>query len=109
MSRGRVFEWLWRFKEGCQSVNSDPRSERPSTSRSEDKITQVKDVVRSDCRLTVREITQECHISVELRDEILRKDLNIHLVSAKSLRISNFNDWQHHLICFNVQATIRSS
>ncbi|GFU43985.1 protein GVQW3 [Trichonephila clavipes] len=33
MSRARVFEWLRRSKEGRQSVNSDPRSGRPSTSR----------------------------------------------------------------------------
>ncbi|GFV72222.1 hypothetical protein TNCV_3354471 [Trichonephila clavipes] len=33
VSRARVFEWLRRLKEGTQSVNSDPRSRRPSTSR----------------------------------------------------------------------------
>ncbi|GFU45431.1 hypothetical protein TNCV_3625591 [Trichonephila clavipes] len=53
MSRARVFEWFRPFKEGRQSVNSGPRSGRPSTSRNEDKIAQVKAVVRSDCRLTV--------------------------------------------------------
>ncbi|GFW61676.1 hypothetical protein TNCV_3706111 [Trichonephila clavipes] len=56
MSRARVFEWFRRFKEGRQSVNSDPRSGRSFTSRNEDKIAQVKAVVRSDCRLTVPEI-----------------------------------------------------
>ncbi|GFV79276.1 HTH_48 domain-containing protein [Trichonephila clavipes] len=71
------------FKEGRQSVNSDPRSGRPSTSRIEDKITQVKAVVRSDRRLTVREIAQECQISVGSCDEILRKNLNMRRVSAK--------------------------
>ena len=38
MSCSQVFEWFWRFKEGCQSMNSDPRSGRPSTSRNEEKI-----------------------------------------------------------------------
>ncbi|GFX89925.1 protein GVQW3 [Trichonephila clavipes] len=83
MSRSRVFEWFRPFKEGRQSVNSDPRSGRPSTSRIEDKIAQVKAVVRSDRRLTVREIAQECQISVGSCDEILRKDLNMRRVSAK--------------------------
>ncbi|GFT66164.1 protein GVQW3 [Trichonephila clavipes] len=64
MSRVRVFEWFRPFKEGRQSMNSDPRSGRPSTSSNEDKIAQVKAVVRSDRRLTVREIAQECHIFV---------------------------------------------
>ncbi|GFX92122.1 protein GVQW3 [Trichonephila clavipes] len=53
MRRARVFEWFRLFKEGRQSVNNDPRSGRPSTSRDEDKIAQVKAVVRSDRRLTV--------------------------------------------------------
>ncbi|GFT95355.1 protein GVQW3 [Trichonephila clavipes] len=56
MSRARVFEWFRRFKEGCQSVNSDPRSGRPFPSHNEDNIAQVKVVVRYDRRLTVREI-----------------------------------------------------
>ncbi|GFX33051.1 HTH_48 domain-containing protein [Trichonephila clavipes] len=56
MSRARVFEVFQPFKEGRQSVNSDPRSGRPTTSRNEDKIAQVKAVVRSDRRLTVRDI-----------------------------------------------------
>ncbi|GFV25068.1 hypothetical protein TNCV_885341 [Trichonephila clavipes] len=95
-------------------IGSDSRSGRPSTSRNEDKIAQVKAVVRSDPRLTVQEIAQECHISVGSCDEILRKDLSMHRVSTSlshvfSLRISNSNDWQHRLICFKVQATIRSS
>ncbi|GFY14440.1 protein GVQW3 [Trichonephila clavipes] len=77
LSRALVFEWFLRFKEDRQSVNSDPRSGRPSTSRNEDKIAQVKVVVRSDHRLTVREIAQECHISVGSCDEILRKDLKM--------------------------------
>ncbi|GFY13981.1 mariner Mos1 transposase [Trichonephila clavipes] len=83
MSRARVFEWYRPFKEGRQSVNSDPRCGRPSTSRNEDKIAQVKAVVRSDRRLTVREIAQKCHISVGSCDEILRNDLNMRRVSAK--------------------------
>ncbi|GFX78088.1 protein GVQW3 [Trichonephila clavipes] len=83
MSRSRVFEWFRPFKEGRQSMNSDPRFGRPSTSRNEDKIAQVKAVVCSDCRLTVREIAQECHSSVGSCDEILRKDLNMRRVFAK--------------------------
>ncbi|GFX04117.1 protein GVQW3 [Trichonephila clavipes] len=83
MSRARVFEWSRPFKEGRQSGNNDPRSGRPFTSRDKDKIAQVKAVVRSDRRLTVREIAQKSHITVGSCDEILRKDLNMRRVSAK--------------------------
>ncbi|GFX97905.1 protein GVQW3 [Trichonephila clavipes] len=47
ISRARFFEWLRRFKARRQSVKSDPRSGRPSTSRNEDNIAQVKAVVHS--------------------------------------------------------------
>ena len=56
MSRAEVFAWFRRFKEGRQSVNSNPRSGRPSTSRNEEKIAQVKAVVCSDRHLTVQKI-----------------------------------------------------
>ncbi|GFU79594.1 protein GVQW3 [Trichonephila clavipes] len=78
-----VFDWFRRFKEGRQSVNSDPRSGRPSTSRNEDKIAQVKAVVCSDRHLKFREIAQESHISVGSCAEILRMDLNMRRVSEK--------------------------
>ncbi|GFX23892.1 protein GVQW3 [Trichonephila clavipes] len=83
MSHARVFEWLRLFKKGEESVNSDPRSGRPSTSRNEDKIAQVKAVMHSDRCLTVREIAQEWHISVGSCDEILRKNLSMRRKSAK--------------------------
>ncbi|GFY22807.1 HTH_48 domain-containing protein [Trichonephila clavipes] len=90
------FEWFQRFKEGRQSVNSDPRSGRPSTSSNEDKIAQVKAVVHSDHRLTIREIARECHISVGSCDEILRKVLNMRRVSAKFVPRLLTEDQQFH-------------
>ncbi|GFU10946.1 protein GVQW3 [Trichonephila clavipes] len=102
MTHARVFDGFRRFKEGRQSVNSDTRSGRPSTSRNEHKIAQVKAVGLSDHRLTVQEIAQECHISVGSCDEILRKDWNMRRVSAKFVP-------RLLLICFKEQATIRSS
>ncbi|GFW79741.1 HTH_48 domain-containing protein [Trichonephila clavipes] len=77
------FAFNGNASESRQSGNSDPRSGHPFISFNEDKIAQVKAVVHSDCRLTVRKIAQECHISVGACDEILRKDLNMRRVSAK--------------------------
>ena len=53
MSRSRVFEWHKRFKEGREEVEDDPRSGRPSTSRTDDNVERVRQMVRGDCRLTV--------------------------------------------------------
>ena len=54
MSRPRVFEWHKRFKSGRKEVEDDPRSGRPSTTKTDKNIVRVKQMVRSDRRLTIR-------------------------------------------------------
>src|SRR5579863_10004543 len=66
MSRTQVLDWIRLFKDGRESVESDPRSGRPSTSRNIDKVEQVRQLVRSDRRLTVREIGEDVGISKTL-------------------------------------------
>ncbi|XP_015903782.2 protein GVQW3-like [Parasteatoda tepidariorum] len=112
MSHARVFKKFRRFKEGRKSVDSGSRSGCPSTSRNEDKIAQVQAVVPSDRRLTVREIELECGVSIGSCDEILRKDLNMHRVSAKLVLRLLTEDQQFQrlaIFCLKVQETIRSS
>ena len=58
-SRLRIFEWCKRFKEGRENVEDDRRSGRPSTSRNEANVERVKQMVRDDRRLTVRQIADE--------------------------------------------------
>ena len=51
MSRTRAFEWHKRFKEGWEEVEDDPRSGRPSTSRTVNNIECVKQKVHTDRQL----------------------------------------------------------
>jgi len=60
MGRTQVFDWFRRFKEGRTSVESDPPSGRPSTSRNEEMIAKVRTIVCNNRRLTVREIADDC-------------------------------------------------
>ncbi|PNF23319.1 hypothetical protein B7P43_G17106 [Cryptotermes secundus] len=55
MSNSRIKEWYNRFKYGRTSVDSERRSGRPSTSRNENVIEQVRTLVVEDRRITVRE------------------------------------------------------
>ena len=71
MGSTQVFEWFRRFKEGRTSVERDPRSGRPSTSRNEEMIAKVRTIVRNNRRLTVREIADDCEISVGSCDAVL--------------------------------------
>ena len=79
MSRTRAFGWHKRFKEGREEIEDDPRSGRPSRSRTVDNIECVKQMVRADRRLTVRMIVEELSIN---------KDTVWTLSGASSLKIS---------------------
>ena len=50
--------------EGRTSVESDPRSGRPSTSRNEEMVAKVRKIFRNNRRLTVRDIADDGGISV---------------------------------------------
>jgi transposase len=62
MCRTQTYEWWKRFKEGRISVD-DPRSGRPSTSKTDDNVAEVPEVIRSNRRFTVREVAEEVSIS----------------------------------------------
>ena len=54
MSRIRVFDWHKQFVEGREDVEDDPKSGRPCTSTPDTNIEKVRQLVRSDRRLTIR-------------------------------------------------------
>ena len=72
MSRTQIFEWHKRFKNGRKEVEDDPKSGRPSTSRTDDNIARVKQLVRNDRRLTVRMIGEKLGLNRESVRKILR-------------------------------------
>jgi len=83
MGRSQMYYWFRRFKEGRTSVESDPRSVRPSTSRNEEMIAKVRTIFRNNRRLTVRETTDERGISVGSCHAILTDDLHMKRLRAK--------------------------
>jgi transposase len=58
-----VYKWLERFRNGCESVKDEERSERPSTSKTQENVERVSEMIRSNRRLTVREIYEDLNIS----------------------------------------------
>jgi len=83
MGRTQVFDWFSRFTEGRTSVENDSRLGRQSTSRNEEMIAEVRTVFRNNRRLTVREIADDCGISVGSCDVILTDDLHMKRVCGK--------------------------
>jgi len=54
VSRTQVFRWHKAFLDGHEIVEDEPRSGRPCTSKTDENMTKVRALVRSDRRLTVR-------------------------------------------------------
>lgn len=58
LSRAQVFQRFKTFSEGRKPTENEPRSGRPSTARIDKNVEKIRDVVRSDGRLTVKIIKE---------------------------------------------------
>jgi hypothetical protein len=64
MRSTRCSEWFKRFNDGRQSTHDEPRLGQPSTSCDDAHVAQVREIECSNCRLKVKEIAEECNISI---------------------------------------------
>jgi transposase len=77
------YEWLKRFKDGWQSTHDEPCLGQPSTSCDNAHVAQVHEIVCSNHSLTVREIAEECNITIGSCRDILTTKLEMHQVVPK--------------------------
>jgi len=52
MKKTAVYRWVKRFSEGGECVTDEERSERPATSRIEENIEKIRQIVRENRRLS---------------------------------------------------------
>jgi len=78
-----VYKWVKRFSEGRESVTHEERSGWPATSRSEENIAKIRQIVCENLLLTVRSIAEQENIGREKVRKILTEDLDIRKVCAK--------------------------
>ena len=83
MKKTAVYKWVKHFSEGRGSVTDEERSGRPATSRTEENIAKVRQIVRQNRRLTVRSTAEQVNIDRETVREILTEDLGMRKVCAK--------------------------
>jgi len=83
MGTTQIKEWYNRFKDGRTSVESEARSGRPSTSRNEIVIDQVRTLLMQDRRITIRELADEAGVSIGSVHSIVTEDLGLRRISAK--------------------------
>ena len=83
MKKTAVHKWVKRFSEGRESVTDEERSGRPATSRTEENIAKVRQILRENRRLTVRSIAEQVNIYRETVRKIVTEDLDMRKVCAK--------------------------
>jgi len=83
MKKTAVYKWMKRFSEGRESVTDEEWSGRPATSRTEENIGKVPQIVRENRRLTARSIAEQVNIDRETVRKILTEDLDMRKVCAK--------------------------
>ena len=72
-----------RFSEGRESVTDEESSGRPTTSKTEENIAKVYQIVCENRRLTVRSIAEQVYIDRGRVRKILTEDLDTRKVCAK--------------------------
>ena len=97
MKQATCFRWHKRFKNGRLFVEDDERSGRPSTT-DDPHIDEINTLVQANRRLTVRELAEECGISVGSCHHILTEELKMHRVAAKFVPRLMTSDQQAHRV-----------
>jgi len=83
MKKTAVYKWAKRFFEGRKSVTDEERSGRPATSRNEESIAKICQIMRENRRLIVRSIAEQVNIDRETVRKILTEDLDMRKVCAQ--------------------------
>jgi len=65
MKKTAVYKWVKRFSEGRESVTDKERTGRPATSRTEENIAKIRQILRENCWLTGKSIAEQVNSATE--------------------------------------------
>ena len=83
LSQARVYEWFSWFKSGDMSLEDQPQSGRPSTTRNDENIQKIRNAIMFDCRQTIDELEALTGVSWSSCQWILTEELHTKRVAAK--------------------------
>ena len=69
--------------DGCESVEDEPHCRRPCMSKTDENVTKVRAVLRSDRCLTIRMISSELNLNHQTVHDILTEELGMQKICAK--------------------------
>ena len=81
--RSTVSRWMSRFTSGRQSLENDPRSGTPTTSKTPSNIDLVKGILDGDRRATYDELEEQSGLSRGTLQRIIREELKMKKVCAR--------------------------
>jgi transposase len=77
LSHSTAFEWFKQFREGWELLEDDELSGRPTTSRNEQTIEKVCQLVMQDRHITLRMLSVELNVSKDTIRAIMHDDLGM--------------------------------
>ncbi|UYV64612.1 hypothetical protein LAZ67_3001311 [Cordylochernes scorpioides] len=83
ISRSQSGKWHKAFKKGREEVADEPLSGRPTTARTDENVDCVHEVLRTDRRLSIQQISDTLHMSTFVVHGIVTEDLQMRKVCAK--------------------------
>jgi hypothetical protein len=87
--KSQVNEWFSCFKNGNISIEDLPRPGHPSTSRNEENIEKVRQVINEDRQKTSEQVSEKTNVSWSSCQRILTEDLQLGRASAKFVQKDN--------------------
>jgi len=84
LKKTAVYKWVKRFSEGRENFTDEESSGRSKTSRSEENIAKICQIVLGNRRRTIRSIAERANTDKETVRKILTEDLDMRKVYAKN-------------------------
>lgn len=78
-----VSRWVKKFKSGYDSINDAPKCGRLRSVTSKNMVEKVHEIVKSDARLTIEQISKSVGMSAASVFRILKRDLKMRRIAAR--------------------------
>ena len=89
LKKTAIYEWHEHFKSGRESVEDDGRSGWPSTSKTDENINKVREMLINNRKLIIRELAEDLNIAYGSIQDIVVNGLGLRRIAAK-LVLKNF-------------------